>query len=131
MNPKILVVEDDDVIRELLTDLLESEGYAVRAASDGQEALDCLPSVSPDLVISDLVMPKVDGLQLRTAARENGCPARFILMSAMRRFGPWQDAVFLPKPFEIEKLLSLVEHELAAPSPALDREQATPRGVRR
>ena len=115
MSSVILVVEDDDVIRSLLQDLLEDEGYIVRSAHNGLEALGLVDSVCPDLVISDVVMPKLDGFGFREAARKAGCRSRFILMSAMARFGPWQDAVFLPKPFEVEQLLAMVEKELAAP----------------
>jgi two-component system response regulator AtoC len=113
MNPVILVVEDDDVIRDLLQDLLEDEGYRVRSAHNGQEGLDLIDEVCPDLIISDVVMPKLDGFGLREAARKEGCRARFILMSAMARTGPWHDAVFLPKPFEVDHLLKIVERELA------------------
>lgn len=115
MSPTILVVEDDDVIRELLQELLEDEGYAVRSARNGLEGLELIDSVCPDLIISDVVMPKLDGFGFREAARKGGCRARFILMSAMARFGPWHDAVFLAKPFEVEHLLKTVERELAAP----------------
>jgi len=115
MNSVILVVEDDDAIRDLLHDLLLDEGYVVQSARNGLEALGLVDSICPDLVITDIVMPKLDGFGFREAARQAGCQARFILMSAIARFGPWQDAVFLPKPFEIDQLLTLVEHELAAP----------------
>jgi len=118
----ILVVEDDEVIRDLLQALLEDEGYTVRSASNGLEALASVDLVRPDLIITDLVMPKLDGFGFRQAARKVGCDARFILMSAMARVGPWQDAVFLPKPFEVDQLLELVETELAAPKLVLDRE---------
>ena len=114
MTTRIFVAEDDAVIRELLRDLLESEGYVVELAEDGQAALERLRDFCPDLVITDMVMPRLDGSQLRAAAKHEGCAARFILMSAMRKYGPLPDAVFLPKPFEIDQLLSLVEHELAA-----------------
>ena len=122
MSAVILVVEDDEVIRDLLQALLEDEGYTVRSASNGLEALASVDLVRPDLIITDLVMPKLDGFGFRQAARKAGCDARFILMSAMARVGPWQDAVFLPKPFEVDQLLELVETELAAPKLVLDRE---------
>ena len=122
MTSVILVVEDDDVIRDLLQDLLEDEGYVVSSARNGAEGLEMVDSVCPDLVISDVVMPKLDGFGLREAARKAGCRSRFILMSAMARFGPWQDAVFLPKPFEVEQLLEIVERELAAPKVTLNAE---------
>jgi DNA-binding NtrC family response regulator len=113
MSPMILVVEDDDVIRDLLRELLDDEGYRVRSASNGLDALNMIDEVCPDLIISAVVMPKLDGFGFREAARKEGCRARFILMSAMARFGPWHDAVFLPKPFEVDHLLKIVERELA------------------
>ncbi len=64
---KIFVVEDDSAIREAMTDLLESEGYAVNAADNGQIALDYLheatPANLPDLILLDLAMPVKDGYQ--------------------------------------------------------------------
>lgn len=121
MNSRIFVADDDAVIRELLRDLLESEGYLVELAADGQQALEMLRDSCPDLIITDMVMPRLDGAQLRAAARTEGCPARFILMSAMRKYGPIPDAAFLPKPFEIEHLLKLVERELAVARAHSDR----------
>lgn len=65
----ILVVDDDHAIRETLRSILEDEGYAVRAAANGREALDLLESLSPPprLLIIDLVMPVLDGWQLCAA----------------------------------------------------------------
>ena len=61
MAAKILVVDDDSDIREALTMVLESQGYQVVTAQDGIEGLACLKAEKPDLMILDLLMPKMDG----------------------------------------------------------------------
>src|SRR5437868_5986137 len=58
---RILVAEDDRAIRHILTVALQSEGHDVREASNGQEALELLPTFAPDLVLLDLGMPVLDG----------------------------------------------------------------------
>ncbi len=59
----ILVADDDSAMRSLVSDELKEEGYCVVQVSDGLEVLHCLSEVSPDLVITDVMMPKMDGLQ--------------------------------------------------------------------
>ncbi len=61
MGVKILVVDDDPDIRDVLEDLLESEGYEVVTANDGTQGLEAIKSESPDLMILDLLMPVMDG----------------------------------------------------------------------
>ena len=61
MGAKILVVDDDPDIRDVLEDLLESEGYQVITANDGTRGLEAVKSESPDLMILDLLMPVMDG----------------------------------------------------------------------
>ena len=64
MSLKILIVEDDHNIVELLTYNLEQEGYDVRVALDGTDALRCVAADMPDLVILDLMLPEIDGLEV-------------------------------------------------------------------
>lgn len=64
---RVLVVDDSDVIRQLIAVNLELEGFEVFLAEDGQECLDVVESVSPDVVTLDVVMPRLDGFA--TAAR--------------------------------------------------------------
>ena len=67
---KILVVDNDKLILEFARDLIEKEGHEVRLAEDGLAALDILKSYFPDIIISDLVMPNIDGRKLCSAIRE-------------------------------------------------------------
>jgi DNA-binding NtrC family response regulator len=70
--PMILLVDDEDSFREVIKMALEAWGYAVRVAGDGEEALSITRTIGPNLVLSDVVMPKVDGLTLlRTLKRWN------------------------------------------------------------
>ncbi|MEP7357127.1 MAG: response regulator transcription factor [Anaerolineales bacterium] len=72
MSSKILVVDDDAHIRELLRVLLQNEGFDVHEAADGLEALTRLQSVKADLVILDVMMPNMDGWELCRQLRESG-----------------------------------------------------------
>src|SRR5207302_712878 len=66
----VFVVEDSRTMRTLVRDVLEGDGYEVRESADGREALDLLPSISPDLVITDINMPEMDGITLLREIRK-------------------------------------------------------------
>ena len=61
---RVLVVDDEETVRGLLQRVMKEEGYDVVTASNGQEALDAITKDPPDILISDLKMPKIDGLTL-------------------------------------------------------------------
>ena len=72
--PRVLVVEDDDDIADVLQRSLRLEGYEVRIAADGQAALDQAHAFLPDLVILDLGLPKIDGIEVaRCCATTTTC----------------------------------------------------------
>lgn len=76
---KILIADDDQNIRELLRLYIEKKGYASIEAKDGEEAIDCFLSESPDLVLLDVMMPKLDGWQVcRRIRSESNCPVIMI-----------------------------------------------------
>lgn len=81
---KVLVVDDDAVIVELLRVSLEIEGFTVVTARDGQEGLERAHSEHPDLVLSDVMMPRLDGLELvaRLRADPSTCHLPIVLLSA-------------------------------------------------
>lgn len=66
----VLVVDDESEIRQQLQELLLKEGYEVLQASDGEEALSVLEKSLPDLIILDIIMPKIDGVKVLKKARE-------------------------------------------------------------
>src|SRR6478752_1141305 len=82
---RILVADDDDLVRDALTDLLELEGYEVQAAYDGQHALElAVNGAQPDLVIADLQMPRLRGDHLIDRLRAAEVTAPVIIVTASR-----------------------------------------------
>ena len=114
--PCVLVVDDEAYIVDFLCMLLEEEGYDVLRAYDGQEALELVRLQHPDLVISDVMMPKMNGLELldRLRASPDDASPAVILMSAVSRMADMTDVQFLAKPFDIDRMLEMVTAELAA-----------------
>jgi CheY-like chemotaxis protein len=120
----VLLVEDNQDLRELLKDLLELQGHEVRVVTDGVEALRELDAKFPQLVISDLEMPALDGLALiyrmfiENLGREN---IPVILMSASPRLQQVAEAAGTPyaiaKPFSVASLEALVTRALAEAIP--------------
>ncbi|MFN2114687.1 MAG: response regulator transcription factor [Anaerolineae bacterium] len=82
-NPTILVVEDEPSIREVVSLYLARAGYSVREASDGRAALDYLSAETPDLVVLDLALPEVDGLEITRWLRDRG-DTPIIMLTARR-----------------------------------------------
>ena len=80
---KILVVEDEPSIREVVSLYLKRAGYQVTVVSDGQAALEVLSGQSPDLVVLDLMLPEVDGLEITRWLRERG-DTPIIMLTARR-----------------------------------------------
>ena len=68
---RVLVVDDDLVIRTLLAEIMSEEGYQVSVADDGEKAIDMLGRQTFDMVISDIVMPGLNGVEVLLAARES------------------------------------------------------------
>lgn len=114
----VLIVEDDDALREAIVDTLELADYRCIEAASGEDALLQLKSESVDLLISDVQMPGIDGLQLLRSLRNQDFDTPVIMMTA---FAKVDDAViamregaidYLSKPFSTEKLLQLVQRHL-------------------
>ncbi|HKD17377.1 MAG TPA: response regulator [Thermoanaerobaculia bacterium] len=110
----ILLVEDDPSMRDALVTLLEGEGYSVRCAENGRQALDVLArSETPSLILLDLMMPVMDGWQFLAARRQvenadaRGTPV--VLLSGLGFIRGASDvADFLRKPIDAEALLGCV-----------------------
>src|SRR5688572_5324413 len=112
--PTVLVVEDEPAIREVVADLLEDEGYAVRQAADGLEAIDELEVDDVDLVLSDVRMPRLDGPALARRLRRHGSAIPVVLMSAVDVEVNLPGVRFLPKPFDRDHLLRAIGSALGA-----------------
>jgi DNA-binding response OmpR family regulator len=120
-NPlaRLLVIEDDQPIQELLATALKRKGYEVFAARDGAEAERVLDSVTPDLILLDLMMPRVDGWEFMKVVEGRGLKGKIpiIVISAHLRDDPESvlgqgASALLPKPFDIEQLFDLIDYLL-------------------
>ena len=113
MPARVLVVEDTPLLRTLLADLLELEGYVVDVAKHGAEALQIVAEHPPDIVLLDLMMPIMDGPAFLAAAQGQHWleQAHIIILSASWRGKAIAEAhrlPHLPKPFDVEKLLATI-----------------------
>ncbi len=116
---KILVVDDDAEIRELLHDLLTDEGFRVNVASDGREALDILKREGGWVILLDLMMPRMTGQEVVERLKKDSTllqDNKVVLMSAGWRLAREGHALksdvvvaVLPKPFEIDEVLTLLK----------------------
>jgi len=84
----ILVIEDEASLRKVFMRMLSADGHAVTEARDGADALRLLKSLQPDLILTDIVMPDVDGLEIIAANRKRAQPAKLIAMSGTAGLGP-------------------------------------------
>jgi len=116
--PNILIVEDKDSMRKMLTETLSGEGHRVDSAPSGKSAMELVHSKSYDLVLTDLKMPDMDGLQVLTNVKDVDIDTAVILMTA---YGTIEDAVlamkkgafdFITKPFDTQHLTVLIGRAL-------------------
>jgi two-component system, OmpR family, response regulator MprA len=106
MRETILVVDDEPAIVDLLCDVLDDAGYHAVAAHDGAEALTTVLEMEPDVVLSDVAMPEMNGLELADRLISMGVPV--VLMSAAVSAPADPTIPFLAKPFEVDEVLDAV-----------------------
>jgi len=119
-TPRVLVVDDDPVIRRLIKVNLELEGFDVTEAVDGQGCLDVVAEVAPHVVVLDVAMPRLDGLATTARLREQSATSgiKIVIVSAraqqadVRRGIDAGADVYLTKPFDPDVLIRAVR-ELA------------------
>ena len=114
MNRRIVIVEDDPTIQNTLRDILLDEGYEAMTAGDGEAALELIPTYQPGLILLDLRMPLIDGIEFVERYHKEPVPhVPIIVLSASneaKHVPSLEVAAFLPKPFTIDALLELVVH---------------------
>lgn len=116
---RILVVDDDESIREMLDLSLSAEGYDVRCAPNGAVALALLQEWTPQLVLLDMKMPVADGWAFARAHRELSPPKPpVVVLTAARDAVQWAEEIaadgVLAKPFDLDNLLDIVNQFAAA-----------------
>ena len=115
----VLIMDDDLAMQTVLEIALREAGYQVILANDGQEGIDKLRQLKPDLVVSDIMMPQMDGVEafhlIKEQLQDDGIP--IFIMTALNR-KPWfadleaDGAVIIHKPFDIDFLMGLVKTAL-------------------
>ena len=116
--PRVLVVDDDAWMRELLADALEDEGYAVETAEGGTQALDMVARTVPDAIVLDIWMPSLDGFDFMRTPRAND-RTRGVPVVAISAAYPERAALdlgvqeFVAKPFEVSALVEAVRRAVA------------------
>ncbi|MBI3004548.1 MAG: response regulator [Ignavibacteriales bacterium] len=115
---KILVVDDEDALRTVLSAELEGEGYQVGTAADGQEAINILGKSAFDLILLDIKMPNVDGFEVLKFVKEKHPKTKVIMLTG---FADLKNAIeskklgaedFVSKPYDLVDLLTTVERVL-------------------
>jgi two-component system response regulator MprA len=111
-RPRVLVVDDDQAVRDSLRRSLEFNGYAVTLAQDGAAALASIGQSSPDALVVDVMMPRLDGLETTRALRAAGNDLPILVLTARDSVGDRVEGLdagaddYLTKPFALEELLA-------------------------
>ena len=111
---KIVVVDDEQAVRDSLRRSLSFNGYDIAIAEDGEQALDVIEKEQPDLVILDVMMPKMDGLEVCRHLRSHGDDRPILVLTARDGVSDRVAGLdagaddYLPKPFALEELLARV-----------------------
>ncbi|MEA2083843.1 MAG: response regulator [Thermodesulfobacteriota bacterium] len=117
MAKKILVVDDEDSIHLLYGEEFEEEGYEVYGALSGKEALDKLNDISPDLVILDINMPGMDGIEVLRKIKEINPNLPVILSSAYQEFkqdlASWASDDYIVKSANLDELKAAVKQHIS------------------
>ncbi|HCA57614.1 MAG TPA: Fis family transcriptional regulator, partial [Blastocatellia bacterium] len=116
--PNLLIVDDEQSFRQLLTLIFEGEGHNLRTASNGREALELLAEEPADLIISDVMMPDMDGIEMLRELRSTQPDTGIIFMTAYASVDSAREAFklgaddFIQKPFDVEELKLIVKKTL-------------------
>lgn len=117
-QPSILVVDDELLIRDLLYDFFNNQGWQISVAENGEKALELLKNQSFDLVLSDIKMPELDGLRLTARLRETHPDLPVILMTGFPSVESAVEALrakaedYVIKPFNINQLFKLIDSKI-------------------
>lgn len=123
---KILIVDDEPTVRALLRDVLEIEGYEIAEANDGESALTAVAEEVPDLLVLDVMMPGMSGIDVLTELREQHSNSQLpiiLLTAASDDDTTWRGwssgaSIYLQKPFDPSHLLDWVERLVSRPAAA-------------
>ena len=138
MSKKVLIVEDEEVIREVLCSWLEEADYQTLTASNGLKGLEVIHQHEPDLIVADIMMPQLDGIELCRLTREtSGTPILLLTglggeehMKAGYEVGATD---YLVKPVDMDdfltKVSSLLQRERVSTAPSISAFTKAPSGL--
>ena len=112
-QPKILVVDDEENVRHSLTELLEIKNFCVTATASAEHALKLLEQTAFDLVLSDLLMPRIDGIALAKAIKEMGLNVPVVVMTGYASIETAVESMkagasdFITKPFNMDQIIQV------------------------
>lgn len=121
MTARILIVDDEEIVITSCRRILAGEGYQVDAATSGAAALELIAAAPFDLVILDLMMPKMDGMEVLRRVKQSHPAMRVVMVTGLaqnesaRRAMELGAFAYLPKPFDPDELGGLVRRALAEP----------------
>jgi UDP-3-O-[3-hydroxymyristoyl] N-acetylglucosamine deacetylase len=122
---KVLIIDDEKNILDSLSGILEDEGFVVSKAADGREGLNIFDREAPDVVLLDVWMPEMDGIQVLKEIKARNNDARVVVISGHGTISTAVEAVkmgaydFLEKPLSIDKVLEVVYRSIGADSPGV------------
>ncbi len=118
---RVLIIDDDPNILRSVAEILEEEGHEVREAGDGKSALELVADGAPDLIVSDMYMPEMDGIELLIRLRTDHPGTPVVAMSGggymakeelLRNASMLGAVAVLEKPFTVERLIEVVNQAL-------------------
>lgn len=120
MKKKLLIVDDQYGIRILLTEVFQNEGFQTFQAANGKEALEIVAKEKPDLVLLDMKIPGMDGLEILRRIRAQDAEMKVIVMTAYGELNMIEEAMalgavkYFSKPFDIDEVVDVVKKEFAS-----------------
>ena len=119
-SKKILIVDDDKDIVKIVTTMLEGRGWDVTAAYNGREALDIVNQLRPDIILLDIMMPEMNGIEVLKRIKKIDAGTRIVMITAFGDVESYLDSMelgayeYINKPFETDELLDMIEKISAA-----------------
>jgi DNA-binding response OmpR family regulator len=117
-DKNILLVDDDDALRTVVKHELQNNGFTVHDVGDGPEALDYLPASATDVVVLDIKMPEMNGLDVLRKIKEEKLPVKVIMLTGVDELKIARESLqlgaadFMSKPFEIKNLIACIHRVL-------------------
>ena len=117
-KPKLLVVDDEESLRTILRDELSHQNYTVRDAENGKAALEILKQEKHDIVLLDVMMPEMDGLELLRIIRKENLARRVVMLTGVDELKIARESLqsgaddFITKPFQFQSLFACLDRVL-------------------